>query len=449
MNRFSHWISRLGTFTLTIFLLNACNSQGQEQSKLDASEWKEFRTLAARYDSMTAAFEKMEKENPEFAKDPQKFLGEDLQKYYALVQALGEKVPQGLDKMVDFTGYSSNDLRVVKLAAMVSQQTGPLKAVDRQLLDFIADEDSLRDLKLEIAQLSLLDGDLATGEKYATDDVLSGAESLQRGMILSSFSAAYYDKKEEDRARDYAFRAVKAYGEVQVAMTAEGGDPEKTKQQIQWVLTRYAAVLAPLMYDLKEGGDVQELDSFVAEAKKQLPASVDWTDVQASINDALAEIADDREALNKPAAKWGAHDWLGGKELSLDALKGKVVLIDFFATWCKPCIIAFPHMKEWQEKYADKGLVIVGLTTYQGRYDNGTVTPAVELKKLKDDFIPKHKLSWAIGVEKSGRQTMIDYNVNGIPHVVLIDRAGKVQYVKVGATDFDKTERKIQQLLAE
>jgi len=44
---------------------------------------------------------------------------------------------------------------------------------------------------------------------------------------------------------------------------------------------------------------------------------------------------------------------------------------------------------------------------------------------------------------------MMDYGVQGIPHVVLLDRDGKVRYVKVGAADYQKTERKIQQLLAE
>ncbi|MFZ1729544.1 MAG: redoxin family protein [Bacteroidota bacterium] len=449
MNRFTHWLSRLGALTLTLLLFNACNSSGQDKSRLNTPEWKDFSTLAARYDSMTAAFEKMEKENPEFAKDPQKFLGEDLQKYYALVQTLGEKVPQGLDKMTDFTGYTSSDLRTMKLAAMVAQQSGTLRRIDEELLAFVADKDSLRDIKLEIAQLSLLDGDLATGEKYATEDVISGIEPLQRGMILSSLFDAYYDKGETEKAKGFAFRAVKAYGEAQVKMAAEAPDAETAMQQEKWILTRYAAVLAPLMYDAKESGDAQILDAFTAKARKQLPSEVKWEKIQASVNDAMTELAEKREALNKPATKWKEHDWLGSNDLSLDALKGKVVLVDFFATWCKPCIMAFPHMKEWQEKYADKGLVIVGLTTYQGRYDGGTVTPAEELKKLKDEFIPKHKLSWAVGIEKSGRQTMMDYGVSGIPHVVLIDRAGKVQYVKVGATDFDKTEKKIKQLLAD
>ncbi len=449
MIRFTQWLPRFGALTLTIMLFTACNSNGQDRSRLDSPEWKEFRTLAARYDSMTTAFDKLEKENPEFAKDPQAFLGEDLQKYYALVQTLGEKVPQDLASINDLSGYSYDDLRVIKLAATVAQQMAPIKAVDIRLLSLVGDQDSLRNLKLEIAQLALLEGDLATGEKYGTEDVLSEAEPLQRGMILSSFTQAYYDDNRIDRARAYALKSVQAYGEAQVKLASEGGDTERGKQQQQWILTRYAAILAPLMYDLKEKGDAAEIDGFVAEVRKQLPASVNWTDVQASVNEAMAEIAEEREALNKPAAKWGEHEWIGSNALSLDALKRKVVLIDFFATWCKPCIMAFPHMREWQEKYADKGLVIVGLTTYQGRYEGGMVKPQEELKKLKDDFIPKHKLTWPVGVEKNGRQTMTDYDVQGIPHVVLIDRAGKVQYVKVGATDFDKTERKIQQLLAE
>lgn len=449
MIRFTHWLSRLGALTLTILLLNACNSNGQDQSRLDSPEWKEFRALAARYDSMTTAFDKMEKENPEFAKNPQAFLGEDLQKYYALVQTLGEKVPPDLSSIGDVADYGYDDLRVIKLAATVAQQIAPIKAVDIRLLSLVADKDSLRNLKLEIAQMALLDGDLATGEKYGTDEALAGVEPLQRGMILSSFSQAYHDDGKAERARSYALKAVQAYGEAQVKLAAEAGDPERAKQQQQWILTRYAAILAPLMYDLKEGGDAQQLDGFIADVRKQLPARANWTDVQASVNDAMAGIAEDREALNKPAAKWGEHEWIGSEALSLETLKGKVVLIDFFATWCRPCIMAFPHMREWQEKYGDKGLVIVGLTTYQGRYDGGGVNPAEELKKLKDDFIPKHKLTWPVGVEKNGRQTMTDYQVQGIPHVVLIDRGGKVQYVKVGATDFDKTERKIQQLLGE
>jgi len=111
--------------------------------------------------------------------------------------------------------------------------------------------------------------------------------------------------------------------------------------------------------------------------------------------------------------------------------------------------MAFPHIKEWSDKYADQGLVVLGLTTFQGRYDGRTVTPDDEFLKLKDDFIPKHKVSWPVAVEKSGSKTFQDYGVNGIPHISLIDRGGILRYFKVGAGEYDKTERMIKKLLAE
>lgn len=445
MNTFMHKLLRFVSLPALLLLLNACNSNGQEQAKLDNAEWDNFRMLMTRYDSMTVAFAEMEKENPEFAKDPQAFLGADLQKYYALIQQLGESVPPGVGEMKDFSGYSYDDLRTVKFAVIVAQKFDHLPAINEELIKVVTDNDSLKTLKLEIAQFALQSGDLAKAESYATNELIDGAEVMQRGMLLSLFSEAYSENGQKDKARSYAMRALKAFGEGHAALP----DDENGQRQKQWILSRYASVLAPLMYELKEAGDAGGLDALAADARKQLPASVNWTDVQAATNDAMTEMAEEREALDKPAAAWADHEWIGSKPLSVEGLKGKVVLIDFFATWCKPCIMAFEHIRDWHDKYADDGLVIVGLTTYQGRYDGSVVKPAEEMVKLKDDFIPKHKLTWPVGVEKSGRQTMLDYNVQGIPHVVLLDRKGKVQYVKVGATDYDKTERKIQQLLAE
>src|SRR5436190_1317967 len=51
-----------------------------------------------------------------------------------------------------------------------------------------------------------------------------------------------------------------------------------------------------------------------------------------------------------------------GSAIDLNALKGKVVLIDFWATWCGPCVAAIPHVEELYEKYKDKGLVVIGHT---------------------------------------------------------------------------------------
>ena len=77
-----------------------------------------------------------------------------------------------------------------------------------------------------------------------------------------------------------------------------------------------------------------------------------------------------KELLNEgdimPLAK---IDWVNGKPLTDNDLKGKVVLVDFWAVWCGPCIATFPHLREWHDKYADMGFEIIGYTSYYKRFD--------------------------------------------------------------------------------
>lgn len=442
MKMIRQWTTRFALLTFSLLLMNACSSNGQESAVLDTPEWTQFRTLAEQYDSTITAFEKREKEDPAFAADPMGTAGADIQKFYALMQKIGENIPPTLGEVKNFEGMSMDDLRMVKLAAMMGEKVEIIPALDKELLKLVQDTDSLDALKMEIAQVSLMNGDIEEAKRYSTDDVLASADPMNRGMLYSSFSTALLDAKQNDEARTYAMKAVKEYG-------AAAADPNADPRQAQFIMGRYGLVIAPLMYEFKEAGDAAGMDALLADTKAQLPESVQWSDVQASINTAVAEIEKERAPLNKPATEWAEHEWLGSEALSLKSLKGKVILVDFFATWCKPCIRAFEHIREWEKTYKEDGLVVVGLTTYQSRYEGQSVTPEEELKKLTDDFIPKHDITWAVGVEKDGRKTMTDYGVSGIPQIVLIDREGKVQYVKVGAADYDKTEKKIQQLLAE
>ncbi len=97
--------------------------------------------------------------------------------------------------------------------------------------------------------------------------------------------------------------------------------------------------------------------------------------------------------------------------VTLESLRGQVVLIDFWATWCHPCCEAIPHVEELYEKYKDQGLVVIGHTDASS--------------KDLANFIPKNKITYIISV---GANIGDAYGVTGIPHVFLIDPDGKIAW---------------------
>jgi thiol-disulfide isomerase/thioredoxin len=159
------------------------------------------------------------------------------------------------------------------------------------------------------------------------------------------------------------------------------------------------------------------------------------------------------ELIGKDAAPLAVEAWVNGTPLTDDDLKGKVVLLDFWAIWCGPCIATFPHLREWQEKYADKGLVIIGLTNYY-EYDwneadkraskvAGTSHDAEQAMLVK--FAEHHGLKHQFGIQ-TDNSTSEYYGVTGIPHVVVIDQQGKIRMMRVGSGE--KNAKDIGDLLA-
>jgi len=127
-----------------------------------------------------------------------------------------------------------------------------------------------------------------------------------------------------------------------------------------------------------------------------------------------------------------------GAKFDPSQYKGKVVLVDFWATWCDPCRAALPGLKETYEKYHAKGLEIVGVSLDS------------ELKELSD-FIDKEKIPWVnlVGEEKDGSLTFPlaeKYGIMGVPTQFLLGKDGKVVAQSLGAQDFTK---EIEKLLAD
>ena len=109
-----------------------------------------------------------------------------------------------------------------------------------------------------------------------------------------------------------------------------------------------------------------------------------------------------------------AVDWLNtDSPVSLAGLKGKVVMVEFWATWCGPCIQGIPHLNDLQAEFGPEGFQLVSLTNE----NRETVTGFQEKRKLEMNYI--------IGL---GSATMADYNVQGIPHALIIGRDGKMMW---------------------
>lgn len=130
-------------------------------------------------------------------------------------------------------------------------------------------------------------------------------------------------------------------------------------------------------------------------------------------------------------------EWIGENYASLDELRGKVVLLDFWATWCGPCISTFPRLRDWHKKYNSKDFVIIGVTKFYGSGDGKRMTQLQEIDFL-NEFKEKHKLPYAFAVAQSSEDSM-KYGIDAYPTTILLDRNGIVRYIGIGAGDEEST----------
>ncbi|HZH92317.1 MAG TPA: TlpA disulfide reductase family protein [Pyrinomonadaceae bacterium] len=272
-----------------------------------------------------------------------------------------------------------------------------------------------------------------------------------RYRVESALAASYRGRKQPEQAMLHAGAALEAAKELHAAKPLDAVTRDA-------VFYRTLSFIHDAALDLKRTGEaiaaLQEL--------RRLSVSFPSADLYRRATVLLGRIVPPVAYVSKPddplfragagarlAPEITVKDWIDQKPATLAGLRGRVVLLDFWALWCTPCHAALPHIAEWQEKYKERGLSVVAFTEYRNTVNGRRVRTPQEVGELRN-FKRGARLPFGFAVADT-TATADAYGVTTIPVAVLIDRRGVVRFLNVGAhdTDIEELHQMIVRLLDE
>ena len=160
-------------------------------------------------------------------------------------------------------------------------------------------------------------------------------------------------------------------------------------------------------------------------------------------------VKDEAASHEKQATEWVISEWLNTTGFTLEEMRGKVVVIDFFQLWCPGCnSFSIPLMEKWEEKYrGSKDIQLVGIhTVFEGHSHQ---TP----ERLRE-YTKEKKITYPVGIDdhvsdQRTPETMIRYRTHGTPEMAIIDKGGHIRFQHFGAFNPAVAEKLIDALLAE
>jgi thiol-disulfide isomerase/thioredoxin len=144
--------------------------------------------------------------------------------------------------------------------------------------------------------------------------------------------------------------------------------------------------------------------------------------------------------VGMPAPDIASRTWLNSEPKRMVDLRGKVVLVEFWTFGCFNCRNVEPYVKEWHQKYADQGLVVIGVHAPEFDYER-------DIENVKQ-HIRKNDIRYAVPIDNDFT-TWNRYGNRYWPAMYLIDKQGIIRYTRFGEGGYVQTEQSIRTLLAE
>lgn len=127
---------------------------------------------------------------------------------------------------------------------------------------------------------------------------------------------------------------------------------------------------------------------------------------------------------------------INGEQFTLSDHRGKVVLLDFFATWCGPCLDEFEHLKSLYDRYSSEEFVILSID----------VDPSYDTVEILQGFVEQHEMVWTVARDTASVSDK--YGVFFIPHLVIVDTEGYKMHDHIGLTGEETLRSEIDSLLS-
>ena len=266
--------------------------------------------------------------------------------------------------------------------------------------------------------------DYASNQPQVADDRLS----LENWVTVGYFNAKDYAHALPHGQQMWIAAQEAAKGKPRAARDATLNEAATTLSEINLKLKRDADAIA-VMQELRRIALTFPSGNLYKQALRRI--------IQIAPNDDPFKDLDHAGTAESGPPEIAVNEWIDQEPTRLADLRGKVVLLDFWATWCSPCRVTLPRLQKLHDVYKDKGLVIVGLTNFYGNAEGKSLTRTQELAYLRD-FKKRFNLHYGFAVSDAEDNDR-NYAVSSIPTTFLIDRRGVVRFISIGSSDLEAT----------